>query len=120
MSTDYEKRLEAEIAGVLQGLPDRPAPGTLLPRVLAAVASRAALPWHRRPWQTWPMALQAALLVVLAGCAGGLCLAGWELARLEGLARVLNGVGNWFGWVGALWNALSAVLGAVLLAARHF
>jgi hypothetical protein len=120
MSTEDEKRLEAEIARALQGLPEQPAPATLLPRVLAAVQARAALPWRRRPWQTWPLPLQAALLAVLVACAGGMCLAGGELARFEGLARAAHEAAGWFAWVGALWDAGAALLNALLLVARHF
>lgn len=39
---------------VLKQLPPRPAPSSLIPLVLAAVARRRALPWYRQPWFSWP------------------------------------------------------------------
>lgn len=39
---------------VLRQLPRRPAPSSLMPRVLAELHRRRSLPWYRRPWLTWP------------------------------------------------------------------
>jgi hypothetical protein len=48
------------------------APGSLSPRVMAAVRARLALPWYRRPWFSWPVGWQvagvvAAVVMVAAG-----------------------------------------------------
>ena len=45
--------LERLLAQAIAELPDAPAPGTLLPRVLAAVDARRHRPWYARPWSTW-------------------------------------------------------------------
>ena len=49
---DFEHRLTRE----LQMLPTPRAPGTLLPRVMAAVQAWALRPWYQRAWFTWPPA----------------------------------------------------------------
>jgi len=63
--------LQGRIDRELKSLPALRAPGTLLPRVLAAVRHWADRPWYARAWFTWPMwwrvASAVALLAVLAG-----------------------------------------------------
>ena len=64
--------LEQHVDRALADLPPLTAPGTLLPRVLAAVQAWADRPWYQRAWLTWPVGLQvasAALLVLMV--AGG-------------------------------------------------
>jgi len=58
---DLERLVDAE----LKCLPVPRAPGTLLPRVLAATIDRAPEPWYARPWLAWPRAWQAASAVLL-------------------------------------------------------
>jgi hypothetical protein len=53
---DLEKQMDRE----LRSLPAPRAPETLAPRVMAAIAAQAALPWHRRPWFEWPRGWQVA------------------------------------------------------------
>lgn len=64
--------LEKHVDRALADLPPLTAPGTLLPRVLAAVQQWADRPWYQRAWLTWPVGWQvasAALLILLV--AGG-------------------------------------------------
>jgi len=49
---------------VLKQLPPRPAPASLAPRVLAALARQQVLPWYRQPWFVWPRHIQ--ILAALA------------------------------------------------------
>ena len=56
----------------LRQLPTPHAPGTLLPRVMAAVHLWSARPWYARAWFTWPVAARVAVLVVLAAGVAGL------------------------------------------------
>jgi hypothetical protein len=112
MSGEYEPRLEAEVDAVLKGLPDRQAPPTLLPRVMAAIEGRAALPWHRQSWQVWPAAARIASLATLLALFGGLCLAGWKLPQADAYASVAGVLSHWFSGVCAVWNALSVLFAA--------
>ena len=57
MDSSYEKRLEQEIDRELKGLRELRAPEALVGRVLRAIAQPVCLPWYRRSWQTWPMAI---------------------------------------------------------------
>jgi hypothetical protein len=59
---DLERRVHDE----LRRLPAPLAPGTLLPRVLAAVEAWANRPWYARAWFTWPLGWQIASVAALA------------------------------------------------------
>lgn len=72
--------LSSRVDRSLRALPAPHAPGTLLPRVLAAVSAWAERPWYARAWLTWPLGLQiasgVALALLLAGAAIGVAQAG--------------------------------------------
>jgi len=105
--------------GVLRQLPDRPAPSGLAERILLAVARSRVLPWHRRPWGQWPVALR-----VLAGlmAAGILSLMWWLLlpeadamtrSAAQAASSQLDALGPWSAAVSlahSLANALILVL----------
>jgi len=114
MNYEQEQKLEAQIARELKALPELAAPPTLIARVLAAIELRAALPWFRRSWQTWPAALQASSLLVLLAVFGGLCFAGWEVSQI-GSAVAAQKLGGIFSAASAIWNALNALAGAMVL-----
>lgn len=101
---------EGELDRALQRLPDRPAPSTLIPRVLAALEARACRPWYRREWSTWPRPFQGLSLAVLSFLLGALtyaCLHFPELAAPDTMESRWN---TWVApWV-ALWNAGQAML----------
>ena len=70
-----ERRLHRE----LLRLPVPRAPRTLLPRVIAAVDR----PWYARAWRTWPVAAQAASLVMTVLL---LVSTSWLLMSVEALS----------------------------------
>jgi hypothetical protein len=78
--------LEKHVDRALADLPPLTAPGTLLPRVLAAVQQWAARPWYQRAWLTWPVGLQVAsatlLILLVAGGALAMPLVQAQGARL--------------------------------------
>lgn len=57
--------LEQPIDRACKRLPPPRAPGTLLPRVMAAVQVWARRPWYERAWFTWPPAWQAVSMIAL-------------------------------------------------------
>jgi hypothetical protein len=77
MPTEFDPQLERLVHQELRQLPLRKAPGTLAPRVLAAIQARAARPWWQQSWWHWPLLAQLALLglalSIIAGFSGG----GW-------------------------------------------
>jgi hypothetical protein len=96
---DLEKLMDRE----LRSLPPPRAPETLAPRVMAAIAARAAPPWHRRTWFEWSRGWQvASAALTVAFLATLMTLAPWRalpdaepVARLVGQARLfVDGVGE--------------------------
>jgi hypothetical protein len=119
MNPEYEKHLEQQIDRTLKQLPDLAAPRHLLPSVLQTIARRHALPWHRQPWQMWPVALRVCTLVCLLAACGALCVACWQLTRAAGFSAASQEVVQTFSGVTGLWNAVNALLGAVVIVAKH-
>lgn len=102
----------------LKQLPDRAAPATLMPRVLAAIQSRARLPWYRLEWSTWPRVAQASSLAVLSLLLGALtyaCLHFPELAAPDAFRTRLD---TWVAPLHALWTVVRS-LGEVAVALCH-
>lgn len=114
-----EGEWEAWLDRRLKELPDCPAPASLAPRVLAAVAARAQRPWYRQPWFTWPRLAQAASLLLLSGTLGSLTYA---LIHWSALAGGAAGTAPWQVWwapVEALGMAMASVLEAGGVVARQ-
>ena len=118
MNPDYDKQLEAAISRELKALPELSAPSALAGRVMAAIGQRARVPWYRRSWQAWPVALQAASLVMLLAAFAILCFGSWRLAHFATLTPVAREVSGWFSLVNAVWNAANTLANALGLAFR--
>ena len=116
MNPHDENRLEAAIDRELKALPNLRAPETLVPRVMATIEQRAALPWYRRAWQTWPLPLQAAAMLVLLAVFGSVCVASWQVVHTPAFASVSREVGSVFSFLGTVWRTVSVLLSAVALA----
>lgn len=104
---------------VLGQLPDRTAPPSLAPRILAAVARHANRPWYQRPWLQWPAAVQflsVVLMISVMAAAWSLLLpradaVGTSAAELAASRlELVRPVGAFTGLLGALGNALLLVL----------
>lgn len=74
---EADVELARVVARALQQLPLRQAPATLAPRVLRALAHRAALPWWHHGFRRWPQGARACFVLLcvllnalaLMGCA---------------------------------------------------
>ena len=119
MNHDYEEQLEARIDRELKSLGELPAPATIAPRILRAVGQRGVLPWYRRSWQEWPVALQAASFAILMAMFGGLCLGAWELSRDAAGTALAQKVGGDVAALGVLWRTIGVLGDAVVLFVRH-
>ena len=118
MNPDCNKQLEAAISRELKALPELAAPTALASRVMAAIEQRARVPWYRRSWQTWPVALQAASLVVLLTLFGGLCYGGWELSQAEATTLALHRVEGWFSGLNVIGNTFNVLLNAAVVVVK--
>lgn len=67
MESNPQQTLEELIHRELSKLPERPAPETLVLRVLTKVQARQQKRWWQRPWPQWPWAAQLASLPLMAG-----------------------------------------------------
>ncbi len=108
--------LEERIHQTLRALPEQTAPVTLEQRVLAALARRAALPWWRRSYVQWPLAVQAAFLLISVATLGALIDLGMLAGRSEAVAALADAVTRRFEWVGVvrwLGSALAQAGGSV-------
>ncbi len=101
MNADHDSQLEAQIDRELKSLPPLAAPATLAPRVMAAIASRAAA------------------LVVLAAFFASLCLGAWRLPDTEGYLAAARHAAGWTSSLTTLWNGFNAVLGALAQAVQQ-
>ncbi len=119
MNPDYEKKLEAAIDRELKGLPELRAPATLSRRVMAALERRAAVPWYRTAWQSWPLSLRIPALALLVVFFGALCFGAWVLPNTEVATTGAARVTGWFSGPITLWNALNAVLNTFILASKQ-
>ena len=119
MNPDYERQLEAAIDRELKGLGDLPAPPTLTSRIMRALEHRAALPWYRRAWQTWPVAWQAASLAALVVLFGGISHGVVELFQAASGTSSAHQVGGWFASAAAVFKSITVLGEALVLATRH-
>ena len=119
MNPEYEKKLEAEINLELKGLPALPAPSTLISRVLTVIDQRLNLPWYHKSWQMWPLGLRAASFLALLALFGAICFASWKLSQAESFAAALQRLGGLFSGASAVWNALSVLLEAIVMAVKR-
>ena len=76
---------------MLRNLPDRKAPAGLEARVLAEISRRAALPWWRKSFAHWPVAVRLGFLILSARVAAVAVGAGCE-RQLPGGVTVLGGI----------------------------
>ncbi len=109
MNPDYEKQLEARVQRELDSLGELNAPPALANRIMRVLEQRAATPWYRRAWPTWPLGLRIASLVLLLGAFGGLCLGTWGLTHA---VTTMEQTSTWFAAAQALWRTVG-VLGNV-------
>jgi hypothetical protein len=103
---DLERRVHDE----LRRLPAPLAPGTLLPRVLAAVDAWARRPWYARAWFTWPIGLRVASVAALVAAAYGM----WNLPPLPEPVLATTSAGSVI-WRTLIEPLLGYVVGLVVL-----
>jgi hypothetical protein len=124
----WNDALEAKANLELRPLPHLKAPATLLPRVMAAIQARQALPWYRRPWQAWPRKIQCLLgplMTIFPVLAFYLSRIGWNNLATSGVAlevdqklSLLSLAGSTIDTLAnAFWHAGRALMGQPILLA---
>ena len=98
----------------LKALPAPRAPGTLLPRVMAAAEARRRQTGPR-PWFTWPVEWRAAAAVPGSTAAAHLAAVAWEMVVQPALGYVLVWIVVMCAVSVAIGAAFSAALGRVAL-----
>jgi hypothetical protein len=104
MSNPTDK-LEQLIDRTLREQPPRRAPASLEGRVLAELARHAALPWWRKSYSYWPLAVRAAFVIASIGIAKlGVDAALWAASGLRD-SPVAGTLAEEVGWIQALSNS---------------
>ena len=98
-----DPKLEALLGAELRKLPLLSAPVSLVPRVMAILAARHALPWWQRSWWDWPLAAKAAFLLVAIAIAG--LFGGGGVLLDQGVVNYSQQVTERLGPASALWDA---------------
>jgi hypothetical protein len=112
-SPESEKNLERCVSAALRDLPSRRAPRALQSRVLAELERRAALPWWRKSFAHWPMAMRGVFLVTSAALAVALV---WALAGIN-TTQAVKIVAADFAWLQTVRNLGESVVsfGAIMI-----
>ncbi len=113
MEPNSQQSLEDLIHRELTKLPERTAPDTLMPRVLAQIRARERRPWWQRAWPSWPLAAQLASMPLLLAAAAftvyGLSVI-WQFAQgateFGSVWETLESVSSVFDILGVLGNAV--------------
>jgi hypothetical protein len=113
MQPESDPNLESLLDAELKKLPPIPAPRSLLPKVLSAIAARARQPWWQRAWWDWPLTAKAAFLLLTLGIVSA--LSGGGVILDEGVATYSQRVVERLTPVGGLWDAIQTVVNAVAL-----
>jgi hypothetical protein len=81
--SESDRKLEQLVDRALRGMPLRPAPATLVPRVLRELERRVALPWWRHSFSRWPTPARVAFVLTCVALVGVAFVGGaWALADL--------------------------------------
>lgn len=84
MTPEEQQKLERLIHRTLRELPTRSAPPSLESRVQAELARRAALPWWRKSFLSWPLPARAVFVVACGALVKLVLMAtGWASAGVS-------------------------------------
>jgi hypothetical protein len=108
MKPEFDPQLESLLGAQLKRLPPIPAPASLLPKVMSAIAARAAVPWWQRAWWDWPLTAKAAFLLMAVAIAGA--FSGGGVALDDGVSHYSQQVTERLGPVKSVWDAVVTLL----------
>ena len=99
MSTHDPEKLEAALNRMVKGLPNRKAPTGFQARVFAEINRRAALPWWRKSFAHWPVAIRATFFIGSAAAVALLVSGLFILMRSPAAVQGLAGAEQPFAWL---------------------
>src|SRR5215831_7655209 len=82
MHKDSQDKLAEMIHQELMKLPERPAPPTLIERVLTQIEQRKRC-WWKQPWTNWPFLARVISLPAMLLCAASFVVGLWLLLHLN-------------------------------------
>jgi len=115
-NTESEQKLEQVLNQALKGLPARRAPSTLESRVVNELARRAALPWWRVSFASWPVGARVAFVLICAALVAATILGG--VSAYLGDRSVSEASALVLGWVHPLLAVMSSAGGLASLLVR--
>jgi mannose/fructose/N-acetylgalactosamine-specific phosphotransferase system component IIC len=119
LDPDRERQLEEILQHELSRLPERPAPPTLIPRVLAAIQAESNRPRWRRSFVHWPWPWTCLLVLATIPAAVGLAFASNYLVGLFVQGSLAADARQGFVWMERLGSVLSALGAALILTLRN-
>jgi len=118
MSPHPDEELEHLIDRELRRLPDRPAPGTLMPRVMQAIAARQATPWWQKSFVHWPLPARLAFLTGSSTLAALLGYLVWGLSSGVTLGALGAEIRPWLSGLSVIRSILETLGSAALVLAK--
>lgn len=113
--SDWEQELDQE----LKALPDHTAPPALIRGVLGKIHKRESLPWHRRPWLTWPVGLRTLSLATLSIVTVLVGVVVCQLAQSAPATALFGRMTSVGAMAGILWDTLGVLAGAAVLSVKQ-
>lgn len=113
MNPNDHRKLEHFVSEAFRDLPARRAPSSLELRVQAEIARRAALPWWRKSFLSWPLAARAAFVVVCGLVVRFVLMAIASPSAVSATAQVKARVQSDFVWLDAARALLTALVHSV-------
>ncbi len=111
MPPEMDPKLERLIDAELKQLPPVKAPATLVPRVMALLATRAQPPWWQRAWWDWPLLAKGAFLLLALAIAAALGQGGLVLD--DGVTSCSQQVTERLAPVASLWDTILTLADAL-------
>lgn len=117
MQTNSQDKLAEIIHRELMKLPERPAPETLITRVLARIEERKRH-WWKQPWANWPFLARVISLPAMLLCAASFVFGLWLLFKLNVRDWVMTQADDLFRLLVPTWEFSLALMNALLLSLR--
>lgn len=114
-----EKELEELLHLELRRLSDRPAPATLIPRVMSRIQAKSLVSWWQRPCLTWPALAQAVSILLLCGLVGAIRFWFGDSSLHWNLNQVPESAIGWLSPLSGIATGLATLLKALVIVTQQ-